>query len=92
MNEFSDVKSDDLFWWSIGGMFRIQMALYCSEISYWGQIKEVWHLVGNKRYLRYEISIKNDIWAIPFLRCEFERVGVIQLDEQIAWGKRHIDA
>ena len=50
---------------------------------------EIGHLVGNKMY---EILVKIDIWAIPFLRCEFERVEVIQLDEQIAWGKRHIDA
>ena len=44
----------------------------------------------------YEIMVsirgRYVIWAFPFLRCEFERVEVIQLDEQIAWGKRHIDA
>ena len=73
-------------------MFHIQMAIYCSKICYWGQIYEMSHLVGNIMYLLCEILVKNDIGAIPFLRCEFERVEVIQLDEQIAWGKRHIDA
>lgn len=86
---FFGVKSDDPFWWSIGGMFHIQMALHCSDNSY-GQTS------GEKKWRPYKIMVwirgRYVIWAFPFLRCEFERVEVIQLDEQIAWGKRHIDA